>query len=78
MVSPNPANESVQVSALRGPGHLFITDVQGRPLDTAPINIDGTLMLLTQNWPPGGYMIRYMGEKGKLLGINKLLVVHDK
>jgi len=78
VISPNPANESVQISALKGPGRLFITDVQGRPIDTAPINIDGTLTLLTQNWPPGGYLIRYIGEKGKLLGINKLLVVHNK
>jgi len=78
VVSPNPANESTQISVLRGPGHLFITDVQGRPLDTAPINIDGTLMLDTQNWPPGGYLIRYIGGKGELLGINKLLVVHNK
>ena len=78
VVTPNPADEAVHISALNGPGQLFITDVQGRPLDTVPINIDSDVTLSTQNWPPGGYIIRYISKKGKLLAINKLIILHNK
>jgi hypothetical protein len=78
MISPNPADDLVQINPMKGRGRLFITDVQGRPLDTEPISIDGGLRLGTHDWPPGAYVIRYIGEKGALLGINKLIIMHNK
>jgi len=55
---------------------LFFNDPQGRPMDTTPMKIEGTLHIPTQNWPPGTYIVRYLSLKGELLGIQKMVVAH--
>jgi hypothetical protein len=76
LISPNPADVAVQIQAQKGPGLLFFNDPQGRPMDTAPMKIEGTLHISTQNWPPGTYIVRYLSLKGELLGIQKMVVAH--
>ena len=78
MISPNPADVSVQISAQNGVGRLFITDVQGRPLEVATALTEGGVTLQTKDWVPGAYIVRLLSEKGQLLGIKKLLVLHHR
>jgi hypothetical protein len=76
LISPNPADAAVQIQVQKGPGLLFFNDPQGRPMDIAPMKIEGTLHIPTQNWLPGTYIVRYLSLKGELLGIQKMVVAH--
>ena len=73
---PNPAHHNVTLSTESGTlSQVIITDIRGR-LAFSQLAAGAQIIIATEDWPSGVYLVKAFDEKGRFMRSKKLVVQH--